>query len=84
MISKEVLFTMKKYLALPLALCFFLPLSASAYTPAGTAQNASAVSSHRHIFFMPQRLLAGSWSITLRHFYEKFDFRAADLFLPTG
>ena len=29
---------MKKYLALPLALCFFLPLSASAYTPAGTAQ----------------------------------------------
>lgn len=38
MISKEVLFPMKKYLALPLALCFFLPLSASAYTPAGTAQ----------------------------------------------
>ena len=38
MISKEVLFTMKKYLALPLALCFLLPLSASAYTPAGTAQ----------------------------------------------
>lgn len=29
---------MKKYLALPLALCFFLPFSASAYTPAGTAQ----------------------------------------------
>ena len=29
---------MKKYLALPLALCFFLPLSASAYTPAGTTQ----------------------------------------------
>ena len=29
---------MKKDLALPLALCFFLPLSASAYTPAGTAQ----------------------------------------------
>ena len=38
MISKEVLFMIKRFLVFPLALCALLPLSASAYTPAGTAQ----------------------------------------------
>ena len=46
---------MKKYLALPLALCFFLPLSASAYTPAGTAQIIHLCRNRTAVLFYSQR-----------------------------